>query len=65
MDLSRSMQTTIKRQSVMSKLSQYEKKEITRDERNIQYYKDYLAIWKKENERIRRNTGKGSQPTLI
>jgi hypothetical protein len=31
MDLSRSMQTTIKRQSVMSKLSQYEKKEITKD----------------------------------
>jgi hypothetical protein len=64
-ELTTSLQnSTILRESVLSKLGKSEFKALTRDKRNLDYYRDYQQIWAKSSRRIRDTTG-GIHPTLI
>ena len=59
------MASTLKRSTLLTNRSQSEMRQITRDFRNMQFYKDYEEKWKKQSKLTRKRTDNIMNPTLL
>ncbi len=64
-EMAKSMETTIKQQSVLSKYTQSQMKNMTRDLRKMQSFKDRQLQWDRQSSFIRKSIDKYVNPTLL
>lgn len=64
-EMAKSMETTIKQQSVLSRYTQSQMKNMTRDLRKMQSFKDRQLQWDRQSSFIRKSIDKYVNPTLL
>lgn len=64
-EMAKSMETTIKQQSVLSRYTQSQMKNMTRDLRKMQNFKDRQLQWDRQSSFIRKSIDKYVHPTLL